>query len=127
MRLTKLKGGKENSWDRLEGGKYLDQYVDIVSGGHFHGMPIAIDLYGMVQATSVMSTLINVRCARYVDEARNKGLGSDLKWTDYNDPSGAKIKHAVSSGMMIPEYVTASLTNMMWGLSMPSHLFSLAV
>lgn len=121
-----LQAKRENGWDVFEDGKYSGQYIDIVSGGHFHGMPIAIDLYGMVQATSIMSTLINVRCARYVDETRNKGLGSDLKWTDHDDQTTAKIKNAVSSGMMIPEYVTASLTNMIWGLSMPSHLFSLS-
>lgn len=93
----------------------------IVSGGHFHGMPIAIKLYNLMQAISIMARLSNMRSARYIDQARNKGLGSDLIWPGLPD----HVK-ATSSGMMIPEYVSAALTNFIWGASMPSHLFSLS-
>ena len=96
-------------------------YTRIVSGGHFHGMPVAVQLYHLIEAAGILARLSNMRCVRYVDEARNKGLGSDLKW-----PGLAEDDAAVSSAMMIPEYVSAALTNAIWGAAMPSHLFSLS-
>jgi len=111
--------------------------IDIVSGGHFHGMPVAVDLYGLIQAAAMVSVLVNLRCARYVDPNRNKGLGNDLKWPGDLD----RMKHAgivraddramrerqsISSALMIPEYATAGLANAIWGLAMPSHLFSIS-
>jgi hypothetical protein len=84
-------------------------------------MPVAVKLYNLVQATSIMASLINARCSRYIDGARNKGLGSDLAWPDLTD-----AERAISSSMMIPEYVSAALTNVIMGLSSPSHLFSIS-
>lgn len=98
-----------------------NRFNDIVSGGHFHGMPVAIRLYSLVQSMGVMARLSNMRCVRFVDQARNKGLGSDLIW-----PALSDAQKSVSSGMMIPEYASAALTNEIWGLAMPSHLFSLS-
>ncbi len=98
-----------------------DRYTEVVSGGHFHGMPVSVKLYNLMQAMGIMSRLSNMRCARYVDPARNKGLGSDLLW-----PGLSRPERGVNSGMMIPEYVTASLTNHIWAACMPSHLFSLS-
>jgi len=97
------------------------QFTSVVSGGHFHGMPVAVKLYNLVQATSIMATLVNARCSRYIDGARNKGLGSDLAWPGLLDG-----ERAISSSMMIPEYVSAALTNTVLGLSSPSHLFSIS-
>lgn len=100
-----------------EGGNF----VNVVSGGHFHGMPVAVKLYNLVQAASIMASLINARCARYIDGARNKGLGNDLVWPDLSS-----AEKSISSGMMIPEYVSAALANALIGLSTPSHLFSIS-
>ena len=61
-------------------GKYDGKYVEVVSGGHFHGMPIAVDAYGLIQAASIIARLSNMRCVRFVDTDKNKGLGADLKW-----------------------------------------------
>ncbi len=97
----------------------LGEYIDIVSGGHFHGMPVAVRLYGLLEAMGIMARLSNMRAARYVDEGRNRGLPADLIWPD-------KVGKGVYSGMMIPEYVSAGLTNWIWGSSMPTHLFSLS-
>ncbi len=103
--------------------RWVGQYVNIVSGGHFHGMPVAFAMFGVMQAVAVMARLSNMRCARYVDGRRNKGMNEDLKWFDeWQD----RPLDAISSGMMIPEYVTASLTNVIWGASMPSHLMSIS-
>ncbi len=95
-------------------------FIDIVSGGHFHGMPVAIRVFNLFQAMGIMAGLINQRCARYVDENQNKGLGRDMKWHDLSD----ELK-AISSGMMLPEYCSAALTNAIWGEAMPSHLFNI--
>lgn len=96
-----------------------DEFTEIVSGGHFHGMPVAVKLYNFMQAMGIISRLSNMRCARYIDEARNKGLGSDLKWHDLDNN-----QKATCSGIMIPEYTSAALTNYIWGNCMPTHLFS---
>ena len=96
-------------------------WTNIVSGGHFHGMPIAVRLYGVLQAFGIMARLSNMRCVRYVDQNRNKGLGSDVLW-----PHLSNLEKSTSSGMMLPEYVSAALTNSIWGALMPNHVFSLS-
>jgi histidine ammonia-lyase len=98
-----------------------NSFTTIVSGGHFHGMPVAVKLYNLMQSMGIISRLSNTRCVRYVDESKNKGLGRDLKWPELN----VEID-ATCSGMMIPEYTSASLTNHIWGACMPTHLFSLS-
>jgi histidine ammonia-lyase len=90
---------------------------EITSGGHFHGMPVAVDAYGLLQAAGIMARISNLRCARIVDQGRNKGLGPQMRGPK---PSPAQ------SGLMIAEYTTAGLCNHIWGLAMPSHLMSLS-
>lgn len=114
-----LKADRNNGWD--ESDPFYGQYVDIVSGGHFHGMPIAVRIYSLFQAMGIIASLVNRRCDRYVDENRNKGLGRDLKW-----PGLSGQERAISNGMMIPEYSSAALTNYIWGEMMPNHLFSIS-
>jgi histidine ammonia-lyase len=90
---------------------------EITSGGHFHGMPIAVEAYGLVQAAGIMAQLSNLRCARIVDASRNKGLGPQVR---------GHAPKSTESGLMITEYATAALCNQIWGLAMPSHLMSLS-
>ena len=78
------------------------QYIDVVSGGHFHGMPVAVQVYNLMQALGVIAGLAHQRSVRYVDPTRNKGLGRDLKW-----PGLSKDEKSVSSGMMMLEYASA--------------------
>lgn len=101
-------------------------FTEIVSGGHFHGMPVAVELYGLLQAAAMVASLVSARCARYVDEARNRGLGADLKWPGPTDDPEWTARQAASSGLMVPEYVAASLTNWLLGQCMPTHLFSIS-
>jgi histidine ammonia-lyase len=97
------------------------EFTEIVSGGHFHGMPLAVKLYNLMQACGIIARLSNMRCVRFVDETRNKGLGPDLIW-----PGLSAAERSASSGMMASEYASASLTNWIWGQAMPSHLFSVS-
>lgn len=99
---------------------FMGKYVDIVSGGHFHGMPVAVQIYGLLQALGIMSNLAHQRSTRFVDDSKNKGLGRDLKWPRL-DPE----EMAVSSGMMMLEYTSAALVNDIWGSLTPSHLFNI--
>jgi histidine ammonia-lyase len=96
-----------------------DKYtVDLItSGGHFHGMPLAVDIYGLLQAAGIMARISNLRCARIVDAKRNKNLGPQIR---------GRSKDATESGLLIAEYSTAGLCNQIWGLAMPSHLMSLS-
>jgi histidine ammonia-lyase len=116
---------------------YLGTFVEVVSGGHFHGMPVAVDAFGLLQAASIMARLSNMRCVRFVDADRNKGLGPDLKWPGRVPPAEhwgglaydeAAIgrRQSIQSAMMMPEYTSAGLTNWIWGQAMPNHLFSLS-
>jgi len=97
------------------------RHVDVVSGGHFHGMPVAVQIYGLVQASGIIAGLAHQRSVRYVDPNRNKGLGRDLKW-----PGLSADDNSISSGLMMLEYASASLLNAIWGEAMPSHLFTIA-
>lgn len=97
------------------------RYIDVVSGGHFHGMPVAVQVYNLMQALGVIAGLAHQRSVRYVDPTRNKGLGRDLKW-----PGLTKDEKSVSSGMMMLEYASASLVNAIWGETTPSHLFTIS-
>ena len=116
---------------------YLGAFVEVVSGGHFHGMPVAVDAFGLLQAASIMARLSNMRCVRFVDADRNKGLGPDLKWPGRVPPAehwgGLQYderaigrRQSIQSAMMMPEYTSAGLTNWIWGQAMPNHLFSLS-
>jgi histidine ammonia-lyase len=106
---------------------------NIVSGGHFHGMSLAVDAYGLIQAAGIAARLSNMRCVRFVDADRNKGLGPQLKWPGAGSIPAERISPhktaeqlSTESGMLIPEYVTGGLANWIWGLAMPSHLMSLS-
>jgi len=114
-----LPAEKSKSWKASD--PYFGLPIDIVSGGHFHGMPVAVRIYNLLQAMGIMASLTNQRCARFVDESRNKGLGRDLKWPNLPD----QLK-AISSAMMMPEYSSAALANAIWGEAMPSHLFNIS-
>lgn len=96
------------------------QYVDVISGGHFHGMPVAVQVYNLMQALGIMASLSHQRSVRFVDPNRNKGLGRDLKWPDLGVD-----ERSISSGMMMLEYSSASLLNALWGDAMPNHLFNI--
>ena len=95
-------------------------HVDVVSGGHFHGMPVAVQVYNLMQAVGIVAGLAHQRSVRFVDPFRNKGLGRDLKW-----PGLTQDQNTISSGMMMLEYASASLLNSIWGDAMPSHLFNI--
>lgn len=109
--------------------EFFGKYVEVVSGGHFHGMLIAVDVYGLIQAAAIQARLSNTWAQRYVEVQRNKGLGPQLKWSGPPPPEAlggpdpaAKIKRqqAQSSALMVAEYTSAGLVNWIWGQAIPS-------
>lgn len=106
----------DNPIDLNEGAESYDLDL-ITSGGHFHGMPVAVDAYGLLQAAGMMARISNLRVARYVDRQHNKGLGPQVRGPKPNP---------TESGLMMAEYTTAGLCNQIWAAAMPSHLMSLS-
>lgn len=70
---------------------------DVVSGGNFHGMPVAMALEQITLATHVIGSFSERRIARLVD-----GKLSHL-------PHFLTSSKGLESGMMIPQYTAASL------------------
>ncbi|MEM2900481.1 MAG: histidine ammonia-lyase [Thermoplasmata archaeon] len=87
---------------------------EAISGGNFHGQPIAIamDLLGI--ALSEIADISERRIARLVDGALSNGL-----------PSLLVIGSGLNSGFMIPQYTAASLVSENKVLSHPASVDSI--
>lgn len=71
---------------------------DILSGGNFHGQPVAIALDYLKIAIAEVGNISERRSAKLVDKAFNEGLPAFL------------VRHpGLNSGHMIPQYVAAAL------------------
>jgi histidine ammonia-lyase len=73
---------------------------DFVSGGNFHGQPLALALDTLALATQYVAGFSERRIARLVHPALNRGLPPFLA----PDPG-------LSAGFMVPQYVAAALVN----------------
>ncbi len=73
---------------------------EFVSGGNFHGQPLALALDTLAIAASYLASFSERRIARLVHPALNRGL-----------PAFLAPRPGVSSGFMIPQYLAAALVN----------------
>jgi len=73
----------------------------VISGGNFHGQPLALALDYLKLALAEMGNLFERQINKLVDEATNDGLPAFLA----ADTSG------LHSGLMIPQYVAAALVS----------------
>jgi histidine ammonia-lyase len=73
---------------------------EFVSGGNFHGQPLALALDTLGLATSYLAAFSERRISRLVHPALNRGL-----------PAFLAPRPGVSSGFMIPQYLAAALVN----------------
>ncbi|MFN3315487.1 MAG: histidine ammonia-lyase [Raineya sp.] len=73
----------------------------VISGGNFHGQPLALALDYLKIALAEIGSLLERQINKLVDEATNDGLPAFLS----ADTSG------LHSGLMIPQYVAASLVS----------------
>lgn len=72
----------------------------VISGGNFHGEPVAIAMDTLGIALSVIANVSDRRIATLIDPATNNGL-----------PAFLVIKGGLNSGLMIPQYTTAALVS----------------
>ncbi|MCI4364763.1 MAG: histidine ammonia-lyase [Thermoplasmata archaeon] len=73
---------------------------DFVSGGNFHGQPLALALDTLALTTQYVAAFSERRTSRLLHPALNRGLPAFLA----PDPG-------VSSGFMVPQYLAAALVN----------------
>ncbi len=73
---------------------------EVISGGNFHGEPVAIAMDTLGIALSEIANTSDRRIASLLDPATNNGL-----------PAFLVIKGGLNSGLMIPQYTTASLVS----------------
>jgi histidine ammonia-lyase len=81
---------------------------DVVSGGNFHGQPVALALASMAPALASVGGFSERRIARLVDAKLSHGLPPFLV-----DESG------LNQGLMIPQYTAAALVNENKALAWP--------
>lgn len=72
----------------------------VVSGGNFHGEPIAMALDQLAVALAEMGSISERRTAHLVDGSLSNGLPSLLVW-----------RSGLMNGLMIPQYVAAALVS----------------
>jgi histidine ammonia-lyase len=91
-----------------------DGSVSVISGGNFHGEPVAIAMDTLGIALSEIANISDRRIASLLDPATNNGLPAFLT------PDGG-----VNSGMMILQYTTAALASENKVLAHPSSVDSI--
>jgi histidine ammonia-lyase len=87
---------------------------EFVSGGNFHGQPLALALDTLAVATQYLAAFSERRTSRLLHPALNRGLPAFLA----PDPG-------VSSGFMVPQYLAAALVNENVTLAHPASVSSL--
>jgi histidine ammonia-lyase len=74
---------------------------DVLSGGNFHGEPIAMNMDFLAIAMTELSAIAERRIFLLLDEHQNNGLPPML--------AGSHEQAGLNSGVMIPQYTAASL------------------
>ena len=83
---------------------------DVLSGGHFHGMPLSFAADQLRTAMAIVGGISERRTAKLLNDRRSYGLPRHLV---VDDPDGVK------SGWMIAQYAAASMVNELKTRSMP--------
>jgi histidine ammonia-lyase len=94
------RGEQRDQRDSPEPGEPSSLGGDILSGGNFHGQPMALALDYLKVSIAEIGNISERRCAKLVDKHFSEGLPPFLI-----EDSG------VNSGMMIPQYVAAALVS----------------
>jgi histidine ammonia-lyase len=82
---------------------------EVVSGGNFHGQPLAFALDFATIAVSALASISERRTDRILDPTRSQGL-----------PAFLAVNPGVESGYMITQYVQAALVSENKGLAHPA-------
>ena len=97
----------------LEGAREIEDQV--VSAGHFHGMPLALSLSYLKAAIPVLASISERRLNKLVDPATNDGLPAFLIGNE----------DGTESGFMIVQYTAAALVNDLASRAHPASVYSI--
>ncbi|MCE5233957.1 MAG: aromatic amino acid lyase [Mizugakiibacter sp.] len=87
----------------------------VISAGHFHGMPLALAMSYVKAAIPVLASISERRLAKLVDPATNDGLPAFLTGNE----------DATDSGFMIVQYTAAALVNDLATRAHPASVYSI--
>jgi histidine ammonia-lyase len=87
---------------------------DVLSGGNFHGQPVAVALDALAGATVGLASISERRLYRLLDPARNNGL-----------PAFLVPQSGLNSGLMLVQYVAASLVSESKAMAHPASVDSI--
>lgn len=96
----------------LDGAKHIEDQV--VSAGHFHGMPIALAMSYVKAAIPVLASISERRLNKLVDPATNDGLPAFLSGNE----------DGTDSGYMIVQYTAAAIVNDLASRAHPATVYS---
>lgn len=95
-----------------EGAQFIEEQV--ISAGHFHGMPLALAMSYVKAALPVLASISERRLNKLVDPANNDGLPAFLTGNE----------DATDSGFMIVQYTAAALVNDLATRAHPASVYS---
>jgi histidine ammonia-lyase len=93
--------------------RHIEQQV--ISAGHFHGMPLALAMSYVKAAIPVLASISERRLAKLVDPATNDGLPAFLTGNE----------DGTDSGFMIVQYTAAALVNDLATRAHPASVYSI--
>jgi histidine ammonia-lyase len=96
-----------------EGARHIEDQV--ISAGHFHGMPLALAMSYVKAAIPVLASISERRLNKLVDPATNDGLPAFLIGNE----------DATDSGFMIVQYTAAALVNDLATRAHPASVYSI--
>jgi histidine ammonia-lyase len=93
------------------------QHVEeqVISAGHFHGMPLALAMSYVKAAIPVLASISERRLNKLVDPATNDGLPAFLIGNE----------DGTESGLMIVQYTAAAIVNDLASRAMPASVYSI--
>jgi histidine ammonia-lyase len=87
----------------------------VISAGHFHGMPLALAMSYVKAAIPVLASISERRLNKLVDPATNDGLPAFLIGNE----------DGTESGLMIVQYTAAAIVNDLCSRAMPASVYSI--
>jgi histidine ammonia-lyase len=93
--------------------EHVEQQV--ISAGHFHGMPLALAMSYVKAAIPVLASISERRLNKLVDPATNDGLPAFLIGNE----------DGTESGLMIVQYTAAAIVNDLCSRAMPASVYSI--
>ncbi|MGH2635991.1 MAG: histidine ammonia-lyase [Actinomycetota bacterium] len=92
----------------------LPETGEVLSGGNFHGQPVAVALDALAAAVVPLASIAERRLYRLLDPARNNGL-----------PAFLVAESGLNSGFMLAQYTAASLVSECKTLAHPASVDSI--